>query len=72
MREAAGGLWFIAAGLFLVVCAVKGGKWFDGKTDGRRPMFIERLGRDGSRMFYAALGLFGILAGILTMIVLSA
>ena len=47
MREAAGGLWFIAAGLFLVVCAVKGGKWFDGKTDGRRPMFIERLGRDG-------------------------
>ncbi|WP_074961036.1 hypothetical protein [Ruminococcus albus] len=69
MREASGGLCIIAVGLFILIFAIKGDKWFD-RTDGRKPMFISRLGRDGSRMFYAALGLMSILVGILMIVIL--
>ena len=65
MRDAAPGLWLIFVGLFFTVTAVIDmGRFFEGRGS-KKPLFFDRLGRQGSRVFYGAAGVMCVLAGIL-------
>ncbi|HBK29020.1 MAG TPA: hypothetical protein DDZ04_04230 [Parabacteroides sp.] len=54
---------FICLGLFSVIASVFNLDWYF-KTDGAM-MFVRRLGRNGARVFYGALGIALIACGIL-------
>ncbi len=53
---------FIALGLFSLVAAIWNIDWYF-QTDGAR-MFVQRLGRNGARVFYILLGLALIACGV--------
>lgn len=53
---------FIALGLFSLVAAIWNIDWYF-HTDGAR-MFVQRLGRNGARVFYILLGLALIACGV--------
>ena len=71
MRENAAGLWLIIVGLFFIASAVSGSKFFDG-CGYKKPLFYDRLGRQGSRVLYGTAGVMCVLAGILIIAVMRA